>query len=256
MMLRKLSKAQYSELISIAGVHNCGCVYPLSVAEGTQTGDIYTDSDGCSEKFLFWTQSGFSYLSGVVDNDFLNDIYRLMTDRRKPDGKRFLLMTKDQNVLDYFDSKEDVIAERRYLFEYTGQPKVYNVPEGYELKETDNRSLDKISGTIVPGLFWSSADEFLAKGKGYCITCGEDIVSWAFSSAVSTDEIDIGIETNPDHKKKGLGIIVANEMIQYTLQQGKKPVWACHCKNTASEKMAEKLGFVKIGECFVLKAAN
>jgi len=100
---------------------------------------------------------------------------------------------------------------------------------------------------------------YLDNGQEFTLTNGDDIgnknqVSITYKSLC--DEIDIGIETNPDHKKKGLGIIVANEMIQYTLQQGKKPVWACHCKNTASEKMAEKLGFVKIGECFVLKAAN
>ena len=51
------------------------------------------------------------------------------------------------------------------------------------------------------------------------------------------------IETKSEYKQQGLGMIVANKMIQYTLEQGKGPVWACHYKNTASERMAEKLGF-------------
>ena len=51
-------------------------------------------------------------------------------------------------------------------------------------------------------------------------------------------------------------MIVASKMIRYTLEQGKYPVWACHCKNIASEKMAESLGFVKEDECTIIKVAN
>lgn len=40
------------------------------------------------------------------------------------------------------------------------------------------------------GMF-ESVNDFLA--KGYCITCDNDIVSWAFSAATSSKEIDIGI---------------------------------------------------------------
>ena len=32
-MLQKLNKIQYSKLIDIASTHDCGCVYPLLVAE-------------------------------------------------------------------------------------------------------------------------------------------------------------------------------------------------------------------------------
>lgn len=163
-MLQKLNVTQYPDLIDCADAHDCGAVYPLSVACGIQAGDIFTDSVKECGKVLFWTHSGFAYLAGSIDEDFL------------------------------------------------------------------------------------------AKGKGYCITCNADIASWAFSAAVSTKEIDIGIETKPEYKQQGLGMIVVNKMIQYTLEQGKEPVWACHYKNTASEKMAEKLGFVKVSECSAIKS--
>lgn len=47
--------------------------------------------------------------------------------------------------------------------------------------------------------------------------------------------------------------MVANRMIQYALEQAKEPVWACHYQNIASERMAEKLGFIKVSECSVIK---
>ena len=66
-------------------------------------------------------------------------------------------------------------------------------------------------------------------------------------------EIDIGIETNPKYQQQGFGLIVAQKMIHYTIEQNKAPVWACHHKNLASERMAEKLGFKKVSECSIIK---
>lgn len=43
------------------------------------------------------------------------------------------------------------------------------------------------------------------------------------------------------------------KLIQYTFEQGKKPVWACHYTNIASRKIAEKLGFQKVNECMIIK---
>ena len=254
-MLYKLGLLQYSNLIDIADAHDCGSVYPLSVVEGIQEGDIYADSIKDCGKVLFWTHSGFAYLSGNIDDCFLEDIYELVMNKARANAKRFLLMTRNQYIQEYFKQKDDVIEEKRYLFQYSGAKgnRESSLPAGYELKEIDDHLLKKISGKIVPSLFWNDLNDFLAKGKGYCITCNHDIASWAFSAAVSTKEIDIGIETKSEYKQQGLGMIVANKMIQYTLEQGKGPVWACHYKNTASERMAEKLGFTKVSECAVIK---
>lgn len=254
-MLHKLNRLQYSNLIRIANAHDCGYVYPLSVAEGICEGDIFTSQVGDDEQVLFWVQSGFAYLSGNVDECFLGEIYKLMLDRSKTNAKRFLLMTRDKYIQEFFESKADVNIEQRYLFEYAGDKNVNDavLPAGYALKEIDNELLKKFSGTIVPSLFWKDVNDFLVKGKGYCISHGDDIATWAFSAAVSTKEIDIGIETNPQYQQQGLGMIVAKKMIQYAIDQSKQPVWACHYKNNASEKMAEKLGFVKVSECSVIK---
>jgi len=55
----------------------------LKLTEGIQEGDIYTRSEGNYNEILFWVQSGFAYLSGNIDEDFLNDIYDFMIDRRQ-----------------------------------------------------------------------------------------------------------------------------------------------------------------------------
>lgn len=253
-MLYKIPTSLYREYISIAAAHKCGRVYPLSVAEGIQKGDIFTGEKNDSSNVLFWAYSGFAYLSGRMGEDFLREVYEFMKKCSRSDSRRFLLLTDKAAVQDYFRSK-DVVVEKRYLFECCRRRDLSGpvIPEGYELREMDHQLLSGISGRIIPSLFWENERDFLEKGKGYCITYDNEIASWAFSAAVSSKEIDIGIETNPKYQGCGLGRAAAEQMIQYTLGQEKAPVWACHYKNTASERLAEKLGFVKKMECSIIK---
>ncbi len=255
-MLYKVNPLMYNDFISIANAHDCSKVYPLSIAEGVQAGDIYTNSREDYNSVLFWAHSGFAYIWGDCNNCFLEEIMSLLLNKNKSNSKRFLLMTKDEMVQQYFSSNENITLEKRYLFEYSKNnefPEV-TIPNGYKLEEIDKELLLKISGTILPSLFWKDLSVFLTKGKGYCLTRNGDIASWAFSAATSSKEIDIGIETSPRFQHQGLGIIAAKKMIQYTVKQEKNPVWACHYKNVASEKMAEKLGFVKVSECYIIRS--
>lgn len=257
-MLYKINPLIYPDFVSIANTNKCGKIYPLSIAEGFQEGDIFTNSGTNYNSVLFWAHSGFAYLSGKFNECFLEDICALLLNKNKSNSRRFLLMTNDEFIQNYFRANENIVLEKRYLFEYSKNSKFTEaaIPAGYKLKEIDEEILTKISGNISPSLFWKDLNAFLIKGKGYCITHNDDIASWAFSAAISSNEIDIGIETNPKYKQQGLGSIVAKKMIDYTINQQKNPVWACHYKNTASEKMAEKLGFVKTSECTVIKSKD
>lgn len=78
------------------------------------------------------------------------------------------------------------------------------------------------------------------------------MAAWAFTAAISSDEIDIGVETRSDYQYSGLGTIVAEKMIQYCLQQHKRPVWACHSNNMASQKLANKISFLSTMPLFTM----
>ena len=120
-------------------------------------------------------------------------------------------------------------------------------------KEINSELLSEIHGGIVPSLFWESSENFLKKGKGYCILDGGNVAAWAFSAAVSSSEIDIGVETSENYRGRGLAASAAKMMIKYAFDVGKSPVWACHCNNAASKRLAEKIGFAKTSECLIIK---
>lgn len=65
--------------------------------------------------------------------------------------------------------------------------------------------------------------------------------------------MDIGVETDPDYRRRGLSGRLTSEMCKEIITMGKKPVWAHAAGNTASGKTAERAGFVKTKENYVIR---
>lgn len=247
----KISIIDYKNYIQYIDKSGCGIVYPLSIAEMTQQGDVFANN----HSVLFWHYCGFAFIYGDYDEGFLNDVYKKFMNN-DTNSRRFILFISDEKTGDYFVNKDNTMLERRYFFEYRKSIHANNqvLPLNFKLCEISNELLYKINGNVTPLFSWNNSSEFLKKGKGYCILDGETVAAWAFTAAISDEEIDIGVETRAEYRHCGLGAIVANKMIRYCFQQQKKPVWACHSNNIASQKLAEKIGFVKISKCFTIKS--
>ena len=244
--MEKISPEDYGLFISSALSVNCGRIYPLSIAEGIQKGDIFTDGNAC----LFHHTCGFAFTSGNLSNSFLEDIFQLM----KVTPRRIVLFSENGPVNSFFRSRKEISAEYRDFYSYSGEAeKIMPLPEGYRMCRIDEGLIPKIRGRITPAFSWTSVTDFLSHGAGFCVTYGDEPAAWAFSAAVSSEEIDIGVETLPAHQCRGLSIAAAQEMVRYAIQNGKAPVWACHRNNIASARTAAKLGFRKSGECLVIK---
>lgn len=249
--MNQLNPKDYRNSIQYIDELGCGVVYPRSIAETIQQGDIFTND----RSFLFWHYCGFAFVYGNYDESFLNWIYETFLVNNSVTSRRFILFVSSEEVWRFFSKKDNIVLEHRYFFEYqkSASANIPILPVNYKLREIDEELLGKINGNITPSFSWNNSTEFLKKGKGYCIIDGNTVASWAFTAAISGEEIDIGIETNGKYQHLGLGTIVAEKMIQYSFHQHKRPVWACHSNNMASQKLAEKLGFVKKSECYAIK---
>lgn len=240
----------YKNYIQYIDKMGCGAVYPLSMAEMTQKGDVFANH----HSVLFWHYCGFAFIYGDYDESFLNDVYMKFINNNTH-IRRFILFISDEKTRDFFINKENIMLERRYFFEYRKSISVKNqvLPLNLKICEICKELFYKINGNVTPFFSWENSSEFLEKGKGYCILDGETVAAWAFAAAISDEEIDIGVETRAEYRNLGLGAIVSDKMIQYCFQQHKRPVWACHSNNIASQNLAEKVGFVKASECFTIK---
>lgn len=54
------------------------------------------------------------------------------------------------------------------------------LPAEFSLREIDKELLNKITGKITPSFSWDNDERFLEKGKGYCVTDGNNAAAWAF----------------------------------------------------------------------------
>lgn len=242
----EVCKKDYHKLIGFADKNTCNRVYPLSIAEENQNGQIFVDSMDNITCALFWHQCGFAYLSGKPNVSFLSEVAALIRNEHHNNLRRFILQIDNNEWDNYFFQEDGIIREDRYSF-YFQKTDILNkeiiLPDGFVMKEIDEILLSKINGNIIPSFSWDSDIEFLNKGKGFCILFGNEIAATVFSSAVSHDEIDIGIETKESFRRCGLAAILARRIVQYILEEHKTPVWECHTGNTVSRHTAEKIGF-------------
>ncbi|MGX8703233.1 MAG: GNAT family N-acetyltransferase [bacterium] len=116
----------------------------------------------------------------------------------------------------------------------------------FRIVKIDKDNISKIRGRIVPSFSWEDSLHFLENGFGYLALEGEIACAVAFSAAVSTEEVDIGVETREEYRGNGLASVLAGKMCEHITEIGKKPVWAHAASNKASMKTARRCGFVEV----------
>jgi hypothetical protein len=111
------------------------------------------------------------------------------------------------------------------------------------IEETSALHFEQMQGSVIPLKFWDSAKDFIRKGKGFTLLHNREIASTAYSAFVLEDKLEIGIETVEKYRGFGFAELTCCKLIDYCLERGLIPVWSCRFENTASYKLAQKLGF-------------
>lgn len=100
------------------------------------------------------------------------------------------------------------------------------------------------TGDVRPSDFWPDAEAFLAHGGGWVAEVDGVAAALAFAAFSVGDAVELGIETAPGFRRRGLARAAAAGMIDHLLATGRTPVWACREENTGSLHLAQQLGFV------------
>lgn len=80
-------------------------------------------------------------------------------------------------------------------------------------------------------------------GIGFCLLVNSEVAAQAFAASIIDNFLEIGIETSAKFRGKGYAQVVASSVIDYCIEHGLTPVWACRYENIGSYKVAQKLGF-------------
>ena len=219
-------------------------VYPLSILEGIQKGEIFVDNDETPTAALIWHYCGFANILGAYDERFIEETMKMMKNPPEGHSGRMALQTENDCRLEDMILKTQMVARyERYIFEFAEEKNSIPQTQATELKEIRADNYELMKGRIVPTFSWENKEEFIKNGFGYCLIKDGQMLACAFASGISKDYVDIGVETAEECRGKGYGRIVSTAMVKETLRRGKIPVWDCDTRNEASMKLACSVGF-------------
>lgn len=240
--------------------------YSLSIQaaiEGNNPGRIFVDDRSQPTTALALTVEGY-LLAGVDNNPTTNEALRRLFQERIFTGQVFINgdwsmslavqpQTWESKLPDLIPTHEIEKLDRyHYLCRALQVDWRSQIPAGYSVRRVDRSLLRDPSLTFTETLddwfdleeIWGTVDDFLDKAVSSCILQGNQIVSWCTPDCVAADRLDVGIVTDPAHRRRGLATIAVAATVEMCFEQGFSAVgWHCNADNTASWKTAEKVGF-------------
>ncbi len=133
------------------------------------------------------------------------------------------------------------------------------IPSGYQLLQMDlslAKELVAEKGAFSTGhmVNFDSPEDFIARGFGFCMVEGQEIVSAATTFAVCSRGIEIQVTTREKHQGKGLATTVSAQLLVHSLENGLDPNW--DAENEQSVGLAKKLGYSPQGTYYLWLVAG
>jgi RimJ/RimL family protein N-acetyltransferase len=123
------------------------------------------------------------------------------------------------------------------------------LPPGYTLRAIDRALLAETGlehyGDLCAemGSEHPTVDGFLEQSFGVCVVRGNELAGWCLAEYPGGARCEVGIETVPAHRERGLGTAMAAALIERAFARGIIEVgWHCYARNEASIATALKAG--------------
>jgi RimJ/RimL family protein N-acetyltransferase len=239
----------------------------MGVIDGTAPGEIWVDDVDSPQSAYMISPEGM-YLAGNPENQVfnraLNDHFRT-TLYNVTDEIRSICLVYDPPG---WGSKLTGILYPRDLLIYPRRHYVCRalqvdwrakLPEGFSVRQIDADLLARDDLAISDHARewvknnWRTVENYMAHGFGFC-TIDEQahkVVSWSLADCVHGDGCEIGIQTLPEYRRRGLAAITTAAAVDHALANGYAWVgWHCHDDNSGSIGVAEKVGFA-LERCYV-----
>ncbi len=232
-----------------------------AVVEGTSPGRIWVDWPDHPSLALLRTPEGHMLAGDLPGSDCAASLKQLLVEQLYPRAREegwwyFHFELPDQSWQALLSDVLGVpcpvwIAREYYVMRSPKTDWRADLPDGFEIRRVDRALLDGDSASVERIRGWGegsfgSLDAFLERGFGFCVTRGDEIVSWCISDCVSGDRCEIGIHTAEPYRRRGLATCAAAATVEHCLQNGLTHIgWHCDKVNVASAATARAAGFEK-----------
>lgn len=234
-----------------------------AVLDGAWPGNLWADSAEDPRAAILITFLGgggaaWCFLAGDATLPRFNEaVHRaLFEDRLAGEAVDAFLLTCDPNdwggrLGEIGRPREPALQPRRhYTCRSLASDWRERVPEGYGIEplRTDmlsDRSLHLPSTLRATLGAWRSARLEGCVDFGFAARREDELVAWATVDFVAGGMGDLGFETLPKHRRRGLGTAVAGAALDRACGLGLTTHWTCAEDNTPSHRAAERLGLAR-----------
>ena len=221
-MLRELKFEEYQNVRSLFD----GFGYSLSiraVLDGGNPGRIFADDPLHPRLAFALTIEGY-LLAGDPSDPALRETMRQFFRDSIFTGQVYLDDDETLTLAVYPPEWADYLPELVPTHEVETSPRYHylcialddpwrdHLPDGYTVRQMDRIFLDdnlrndpdELIDPEMIRIAWGDVDNFLENGAGFYVTDGSAVVARCSADCSSGDQIDIGVETSPSHRRKGL----------------------------------------------------
>lgn len=217
----------------------------LAVVQQQQRGWVFVDNLARPISALVINNFGFMQLIGAKNSD--NNLYEFFKSPTNSIPAYLLWYSPPlqiQKILDGFNQVRR--RERvRFVFKKKAFENPVECPAGFTVQRLNKESIE-MAETLnleIGSRFWASTNDFLEHGIGTCLIKDGHIVSLCYSACVVDNLAEIDVVTQEEYRGMGLAVIATQNFITECVRRGITPTWDCFINNTASMKLAVKLGF-------------
>lgn len=231
-------------------------LFAESVINQTINGEIFVDNIKSPRTFYILHPYGMSLLLGENCHDFEWELYGYVQNSDKKRNKTEWMQAYPDHwhaALNKMVNKNankqiqlieiDVRVNFKFNLAKYIELNPGCVDEHIEIKRTSADDFESMSGSVIPKYFWNTQNDFINKGVGYSVFYKNTLASIAFSSVVNSSYLELGIKTKEPFRGRNFAYMACCALLNYCLEKGLEPVWACRKSNIGSYKLAEKLGF-------------
>lgn len=237
----------------------------ISVIDRNNPGWIFVDDVSSPKSALIWSNGmeGFHLIGDEKNKYFLDNINdyinSVISPRLKGMGIFYFEFSCDENwsnqIEEMFRYREIGISNQYvYKLEKEEFERVKHIREkkdGFNILKVDRESINEKEFDnkefFVDMLlnYWGITDNYLNKGSAYWVTNNTSIASMSYTGFISQNLHIVGVYTDEHFRRQGLAEIVVKEILNEYGIMGVDTYWDCDEENIASQKLAEKVGFVK-----------
>ncbi len=261
-MLKELKQNEFGRVLPLFRRLDY-CLALRATVEHNNPGRIFVDNVNNPRMALALTVGGY-FLAGDCDNQETSEDLRafladqIFTGQVHVKSRRSMFLTVHPEAweakLAELIPTHDTIKRTRYHYVCTRVQFDWrnNLPAGYTVRRVDRALLDN-SRIVFPNSIrtrmniddqWGTVENFLEKGASFCVLRGCDVISWCTPECAANRQIEVGITTHPEHRRRGLAAVSVAATAEHCLGHGFSAVgWHCNELNVGSWKTAEKVGF-------------